>query len=677
MSDIRSPGIGSGIDVNSLVTQLIAAEGAPATRSLDRREANLQAELSAFGSLKGALSSFRSSIGLLANESAFTDISANSSDTDILTATAGDNAVDGSYKLVVNQLADAQSLVTTGFTTTSDVIGTGTLSFKFGTGVYSSGPDTYAFTPDADKATQTVTIDSSNNTVQGVADAINEANIGATASIIFDGSSYRLTIVSSTAGADNAIELSVVDSGDSNNTDTSGLSQLAFNTSVTNLSETTAAQNALFTVNGLSVSSSTNSIKDTIQGVTLDLVKADALKPVTIDVSRNQDVVTNAARNFVNAYNSLYSTINDLASYDSENKQGGLLLGDAVIRSVTTQLRNTLNVAASDLPGTFTSLSSIGITTERDGSLKLDNSKLDAAVASDPNAVAALFAEAGRVSNSNNFKYISSTNTSREGTFAVNITQAASQGVLTGVDFAYDSGTPITVNSANDDLSFTIDGVSTGTITLTQANYTGAQLAIEMQTRINGVGVLSDAGVSVKVTFDDSDANNERFVITSDRYGDGSKAELVSVEGSAFGLATATAVTGLNVEGTIGGFSATGSGRTLTSLDGLAIELKDDLTGNRGNLTFSRGIASRLNSLIDGLLDPKAGIESRISGYESNIEDITGQRERLATRLLGIEARLRAQFTALDLLVSQLNTTGNFLSQQLNALPALDLARRR
>ncbi|VAW73996.1 Flagellar hook-associated protein FliD [hydrothermal vent metagenome] len=676
MSDIRSPGIGSGIDVNSLVTQLIAAEGAPATRSLDRREANLQAELSAFGSLKGALSSFRSSVSFLSNESAFTDISANSSDTDIITASS-DSAVDGSYRVVVNQLAEAQSLVTTGFTTTSDIIGTGTLSFKFGTGVYSSGPDTYAFTPNPDKATQTVTIDSNNNTVQGVADAINDANIGATASVIFDGSNYKLTVSSTTAGADNAIELTVADTSDANNTDTNGLSQLAFNASVTNLSETTAAQDALFTVNGLSVTSATNSVKDAIQGLTLNLIKADAAKPVTVTVSRNDGVVSNAARNFVTAYNSLFETVNSLSSYDAENNQGGLLLGDAVIRSVTTQIRSTLNAASSELPGTITSLASIGITTERDGSLKLDNTKLDAAVAADPNAVAALFAEAGRVSNPNNVKFLSAGSSAKQGNFAVNITQVATQGTLSGLDFGYDAATPITVDNTNDDLSFTIDGISTGTITLTQADYTGAQLAVEIQTRINGVSALGDAGVTVKVSFDDTDSNNERFIITSNRYGDGSKAELVSVEGSAFGLAAATASTGLNIEGTIGGFATTGSGRVLTTLDGLAVELKDDLLGDHGSITFSRGLASRLDSLIDGLLDPKAGIESRIAGYESNISDISNQRERLGVRLLGIEERLRAQFTALDLLVSQLNSTSNFLNQQLNSLPALDLANRR
>lgn len=676
MASFQSPGIGSGLDVNSLVTQLIAAEGAPATRSLDRREASLQAELSAFGSLKGALSSFKSSVSFLSSETAFTNIAADSSDDDILTATASSDASDGNYRITVNQLAESHSLVTSGFTNTSDVIGTGTLTFKFGTGVYSSGPDTYAFTPDADKATQTVTIDSTNNTVQGVADAINDADIGVSASVIFDGSNYKLTVSSSEAGADNAVEVSVVDTGDNNNTDTNGLSQLAFNTSVTNLDQTVAAQDALFTINGLSVTSSTNTVKDAIQGVTLNLVKKDTLTPVTLDIARNKGVVSNAASNFVTAYNTLFETVNELSNYNAETDQAGLLLGDGVIRSITTQIRNTLNVATSELPGSFSSLASIGITTEPDGSLKLDNTVLDAAVTNDPDAVAALFAIAGRVSSSTGVKFLSSQSGTAEGTFAVNITQAATQGQLTGVDFGYD-GTDITVDSTNDDLSFTIDGINTGTLTLTQADYSGAELAVELQTRINGVSALTEAGVSVKVTFDDSDSNNEHFVISSNRYGDASKVVLGSVEGAAFGLATASSVTGINVEGTIGGFASTGSGRTLTSLDGLAIELQDDLTGSHGNVTFSRGLASRLDSLIESFLQPTAGIESRISGFETNISDIDEQRERLSNRLLSLEDRLRAQFSALDLLVSQLNSTSNFLNQQLSSLPPLDLVNRK
>lgn len=674
MATISSPGIGSGLDINGLVSQLVQAEGVPVTNSLNRREAELQAELSAYGSLKGALSSFRSSVNFLSRQSAFEDIAADSSDTDILTAEAAAGVVDGDYRIRVDQLAESHSLVTAGFTDTTDVVGTGTLTFKFGTGIYSSGPDTYAFTQDADKAAQTVSIDSSNNTLQGVSDAINDADIGITASVIYDGSDYRLTLSADAAGADNAIEVSVVDSGDSDNTDNAGLSQLAFNTTVTNLDETVAAQDAKFSINGLNVTSSTNTVSDAVAGVTLNLAKADATKTVNVNIKRNTGVVTNAVNNFVNSYNSLFETINELSGYDADSEQAGLLLGDGVVRSVTTQIRNTLNSAARELPGSLTSLASIGITTTRDGSLEVDNTALGKAVKNDPDAVAALFSEAGRV-DTDQVKFISSKTTSAEGVFAVNISRAASQGSYTAVDFGYD-GSPLTVDSSNDDFSFTIDGISTGTITLTHADYTGAQLAVELQTRINGVSELGDNDVSVKVSFDDSDPGNEHFVITSNRYGDGSKVEVVSVEGAAFGLSGGTATTGVNVEGTIGGFAATGSGRVLTSLDGIKVELEDNLTGSHGNVTFSRGMASRLTSLVNELLHTDAGIASRISGFESNISDIEGQREKLSARLVSLEARLRAQFSALDLLVSRLNSTSNYLNQQLSSLPPLDLVNR-
>jgi len=674
MASITAPGIGSGLDINSLVTQLVQAEATPAVNVLDRRETGLQAELSAYGSLRGALSSFRSSVSFLSNVSAFESITASSSDEDILTTTTSDGVVDGNYRVRVDQLAESHSLVTGGFTDTTDVVGTGTLSFKFGTGVYSSGPDTYAFTQDADKASQTVTIDSSNNTLQGVSDAINDAEIGVTASIIFDGSNYRLTLLADDAGADNALEVSVVDTGDANNTDNVGLSQLAFNTSVTNLDETVAAQDANFSINGLNVTSSTNTVTDAIDGITLNLISADPAKTIDVTIARNSGVISNAVNNFINDYNSMIGTIGGLSGFDADTEEAGVLLGDSVVRSITTQIRNTLNDSVKELAGSFTSLASIGVTTERDGSLSVDSSALNAAISNDPDAVASLFAEAGRVDN-NQISYISSKTDSAEGVFAVNITRAATQGNYVAVDFGYD-GSPITVNNGNDDLSFTIDGVSTGTITLTNADYTGAQLAVELQTRINGVKDLSDQDVSVTVTFDDSDSNNEHFVITSNRYGDASKIEVVSAEGSAFGLSGGTATTGVNVEGTIGGRSATGSGRVLTALDGLKIELQDNLTGSHGNVTFTRGIASRLTSLVNSLLDPDAGIASRISGFEKNISEIDVQREELGERLINLETRLRAQFGALDLLVQQLNTTSSFLTQQLAALPPLDLVGR-
>jgi len=674
MASITSPGIGSGLDINGLVGQLIQAEAAPVASSLNRRETELQAELSAYGSLRGALSSFRTSVSFLSSVSAFENISASSSDDDILTVESGEGVVDGNYRVRVDQLAESHSLVTGGFSDTTDVVGTGTLSFKFGTGVYTSGTDTYAFTQDPDKAAQTVTIDTSNNTLQGVSDAINDADIGVTASIIFDGSNYRLTLLADDAGADNALEVSVVDTGDSDNDDNVGLSQLAFNTTVTNLDETVAAQDAVFSINGLNVTSSTNTVTDALDGVTLNLVTADPAKTIDVSISRNTGVISNAVNNFISDYNSLVETISDLSGYDAETEQAGILLGDGVVRSITTQIRNTLNDATKELAGSITSLASIGVTTERDGSLQVDNSALNAAISNDPDAVAALFAEAGRVDN-NQVKYISSKTDTAEGVFAVNITRAATQGNYTAVDFGYD-GTPITVDSSNDELSFTIDGISTGTLTLTNADYTGAQLAVELQTRINGVKALSDQDVSVTVAFDDSDANNEHFVITSNRYGDASKVEVVSVEGAAFGLTGGTATTGVNVEGSIGGRASTGSGRVLTTLDGLKVELLDDLTGSHGNVTFTRGVASRLTSLVNSLLHPDAGIASRISGFESNIADIDVQRERLGERLVNLETRLRAQFGALDLLVQQLTTTSNFLNQQLSSLPDLDLVGR-
>jgi len=675
MASITSPGIGSGLDINSLVSQLVQAEGAPVASNLNRRETEIQAELSAYGSLNGALSTFRSSVGFLSGVGAFEDISASSSDEDILTASSDIGVSDGSYSLKVSQLAEAQSLVTSGFSNTTDEVGTGTLTFRFGAGVYSSGPDTYAFTQDASKATQTVTIDSTNNTLQGVSDAINSADIGITASIIFDGSDYRLTLLADDAGADNAIEVSVLDTGDANNTDTNGLSQLAFNSSVTNLDETISAKDAIFSVNGLNVTSSTNTVTDTIEGITLNLIKADATKTVNVTVARNTAVVSNAVNNFVSGYNALIETIENLSGFDAETNQGGILLGDGVVRSITSQIRNTLNSSSRELSGNITSLASIGITTERDGSLVIDKSTLDATIKSDPTAVAALFAEVGRVDNAQT-RFVSSKTDTAEGTLAVNITRAATQGTYTGVDFGYASGTPITIGTANDNFSFTVDGISTGTITLTNADYTGAQLAVELQTRINGVKALSDSDASVKVSFDDSDPLNERFVITSDRYGDASTVEVNSAEGTALGLSGGTKTTGVNVEGTIGGRTSVGSGRELTTLDGLKIELLDNLIGSHGTVTFSRGIASRLNSLVTSLLSAEAGIASRISGFESNIEAINVQRQELTERLVGIEARLRERFSRLDLLVSQLNVTSNFLTQQLANLPPLDLVGR-
>jgi len=684
MASISSPGIGSGLDINAMLTSIIEAERAPTSNRLDFKEATYQAQLSGYGSLKGALSSFQSTLTTLSFTSAFRSPSADTNNLDVLTADVSDAAADSSYSIKVNELAQAQTLVTTGFANVSDVVGTGTLTFKFGTTDYvKDDPDAVppvveaynSFVINADKPAESIIIDETNNTLQGIRDAVNSSDAGVTASIIYDGSAYRLTFASKETGADASMEVTVIDSGDGDtHTDMNGLSRLAFNSGATNLDQTLEARDASLSINGLVVTSGSNVVSEAITGVTLNLKEAQLVTDaaVNLDVKRSDSVVSNSVYSFVNEYNAFVDTVNSLSSYDPDTNQSGILLGDSVLRGVTSQLRRELNDKIDGLSSSFQNLTDIGVSTDRDGKLSIDNERLDAAIAADADAVAYLFAAAGQTGNEQ-VVFAGSSSASKPGNYPVNITQIATQGNYTGNSFGY-SGS-IVIGGSNDTLSLAIDGISTGTITLTNDTYTGAALANELQARINGAKPLKDDGVSVNVIFDDTSGV---FSISSTRYGDASSVNVSSVEGSGYGLTAGNGVAGVNVAGTIGGQAATGSGRFLSGsvdAEGLQVEILGSQPGNYGSISFSRGIADKLNSVVDTLLASEGSLETKIDGIEGRIEGLGADREQLDRRLFALEERMRSQFIAMDLLVGQLQSTGSYLTQQLESLPRIGVRR--
>ena len=239
------------IDVASLVSQLISVESRPLT-TMNQQIGSYQAKITTLGTIQSALSSFQSTVKSLSNPSQFQQLAVTSSDSTVLSASTTTGATAGSYSMSVNSLAQPQTLVAQGQTSTTAPIGSGTsttLSFDFGT---VSGS---AFTSNGN-GTKSITIDSSNNSLSGIASAINAANMGVTASIVNDGSSapYRLVLTSNTTGAGNSMQITAASGGDS--TLSSLLTQNYAGTQ--NLTQTVAAQNAQFTINGTSISSSSS-----------------------------------------------------------------------------------------------------------------------------------------------------------------------------------------------------------------------------------------------------------------------------------------------------------------------------------------------------------------------------------------------------------------------------------
>lgn len=382
----------SGIDVNAIVSQLMIVERQPLD-ALKTKETGIQAKLTALGLIKSNMSSFQSAVQALGSSStsSFNTFKATSSDTAIFSASAGSTAVAGSYSLEISKLAKAQSLAAAGQLDQTAAIGTGTLTFDFGTitggtlnvsGKYDvpGGALATSFDPNG-TGPKVVTIDAAHNTLQGIRDAINAAKIGVTASIINDGSGtpYRLALSSDSTGASNSIKISVA--GDA------ALANLLDHdptTTTQNLTETATAQNAEFKVNGVAISKASNLVTDAIDGISLTLSKVTT-SPATLTVARDTTAVTDKVAAFVKAYNDLYTAMKNSSAYKSKSA----LEGDSTLRSLQTTMRSIASSTVSG--GTLANLYQVGITFQSNGTMQLDSAKLSSAMSTDFNDVANLF----------------------------------------------------------------------------------------------------------------------------------------------------------------------------------------------------------------------------------------------------------------------------------------------
>lgn len=652
---LSSAGIGSNLDVEGIVSKLMSVERQPLAK-FAREEASYQAKLSGFGTLKGAISAFQSAAKGLSDLGKFQGVKAAIGDSSIATISASATATPGSYSLLVSKLAKAQKLVADG--TASDVspIGKGVISFDFGT----SGPGTF---DSSGLGVKTITIDDTNNSLQGIRDAINKAGIGVTATIVNDGgaSPYRLALTSESTGLASSMKITVANAGAD-----AGLSDLITHDPAAGslLTQSVAAQNAEFTVDGIAVTKPTNKITDVISGATLNLVK-ESTTATNITVERDTGPITSSVNAFVKAYNDVTQNLRDATAYNPSTKVAAVLNGEASVRTIHAQVRGVLIAPIEGGATTLSRLSDIGVTLQKDGSLAVDNSKLTAAINTKSTEIAGLFASVGKTSDTT-VTYSASTADTVAGTYAVNITKLATQGSLTAT-----GATGLTIGSGNDTLDITLNGL-TATIKLAQKTYTPAELAAELQAKINGATEFSKESASAVVT-----ESGGVLKITSNRYGSASTTKITGGNAQAYlNFVGATSVDGIDVEGTIGGHAASGSGQTLTgtknsAVAGLAIAIIGGATGNRGNVNFSRGYASQFDQLASKLLSADAPLQARTDGLNASIKNVGKTREAMLERLDMTEKRYRAQFTSLDLIISKMNTTSTYLSQQLAQISSL------
>ena len=380
---ISATGIGSGLDVDSIVSSLVSAEGDAKTLLLTNKRSDTQFEVSAFGALKSTLSTFASSLSFLKTTSNFESNTLTSSDTSIFTATSSGSVAPGTFNIEVRALAESQKLLTSGFTDQDTEVGTGTLTISVGNESFN------------------VVIDSANDTLTQISSAINNAtdNKGVSTTVVnvddgMGGTEAKLILSSDQSGTDNQITVTI-DDADANDTDASGLSAFYYDTSDATtperLTQINAAVDADIYIDGQRVLSSSNTVTDAIEGVTITVNKADSGVNYSLTVDTDVPTIKTNIENFVSNYNTLRTFINDVTEFDPATGEAAVLLGDSITRNLSNQIRKQLSESVSGINGDFSTLVDLGITTSSDGTLSINSTKLDSVLTSNLDDVAQLF----------------------------------------------------------------------------------------------------------------------------------------------------------------------------------------------------------------------------------------------------------------------------------------------
>lgn len=763
-------GLNSGLNTTEIIDSIMAAERRPAVLMENQKaeQTNIISTLKAF---QAKLLAVSTEVAKLSRTSTFEQTSVNLSDEGFLTATASGRVAEGSYDVSVLSLARNHQVASQGFNSEAEaVFGTGTIDIAVGDG-----------------SSVAITIDTSNNSLTGIRDAINKAKAGVTASIINDGSdanAYRLVLTGNKTGVKNKISLTSHLSGTTNLNVTTATfdvpesrSVAGTTTSAVSLGATAAYSGAsnktyTFTVAGsgvqtvgsdmitlnwtdgtnsgtivvseadtevelvgtgadglklnfgagaltagdtfevgtfapllqdasdaklaigsasgygspITISSETNEFKQVISGLTLNLTKETAVgQTINITTAVNVDGIKSSIKALLDKFNDATKFVDDQNSYNPDTKQAGALLGDYALQTMSYSLRAAVGSRITGLESKYNQLATIGIRTNATGQLVIaDPNRLEAAIREDFDAVVNLFVDSGNSSNTG-ISFVSSTGKTRVGEeFEVNITQAATRGVLRGSGLTSPAATPLTLTTSNNRLKLTVDGLLSDEIVLTARSYNStADLVREIQAKIDSDAKIGTRGVTVQWV--ETGADTGYLEITSSQYGSGSSVKMMSAvpdsAQSVLGFGNNNSIVGKDVAGTINGEAADGKGQILTGKEGnakteglkLRVTLDEGQVGAEaeGMVIVAKGIAAKLSDTITSLTQAGEGmLDSRIKSYEKQVQNLTDRIKEFDVRLALRRESLERKWYGMEQALGQLNSLGSYLSGQITSINA-------
>lgn len=661
---VKTLGSGSGLDTSSLIDNLVSVYKAPDGARLTTKKTLLETQISDYGLLRSAISKFETAASTLGNPDTFNAKSASIPTTSLLSVSKLDaSASVGEYAINVDAIAKAQTLSSGGFASQTAPIGKGSLAIRFGT--WNDSATT--FTLDSSKTGGTITIDDSNNSLVGLRDAINKANLGVKASILNIGGTNKL-MVTSPSGASNEVEITATESAGS-----PGLAAFNFNNTSRNFTQQQGGEDAVVRINGMTVTRSSNHLTDVIPGIEFDLFAKSTTETVSVGITEDKSIGEKAIRDFVTAYNTFLSDTGKLIGFDKEKNANGSLKQDSSAKNLIQQIKAQFGAPITGLSGKFSTLSDLGIRTKLDGTLEIDDdaskpTSFKSAIANNFEAVRDVFVPK-KTSTSAQMNVTKHSDKSVSGSYAVNITTQATQGGLLGGaisgTFPFDTSGKVLTFKVN------VNGTESGTITLPTKTYaSAADMAIDLQSLINVDSVLSAAKASTSVSYNSS---SNRFEFTSNDYGSSSKVSITTVgaDMGSLGLSVAAGTTGTDVAGTVDGVAGFGYGKVLlpalgSKAEGLSITVEPGAT--TANISFSRGFAGTFTSLLGGFLSNTGIIKTRETAITKDQDRVKTDQTALDRRANSYRSRLQAQFSAMESVVRSLKSTGTFLTGAFKAL---------
>jgi flagellar hook-associated protein 2 len=665
---ITIDGLVSGLDTGAIIDGLLALQQQRVDR-LNVRKQDLLVRQASFKGVEARLASLRGAISRMARSvnNVLDAKSVRSSHADLAAATATSSAPTGAYQFTINSLATAHVVAAQGFDDEDAAVTQGELTVRVG-----SGP------------AATITVDDSNDTLRGLADAINNSQGEVTASIVNDGgaSPYRLLLSAKKTGAANAISITngLAASG-------GGAVRPEFTTSPAVQEPADAVVTIGSGAGAVTVQSATNRVEGLFPGLTIDLLTADPTKTVTLTVANDAESATKAVADFVQAFNDAMTYIDEQVKYQAESGIAGPLLGERSVTDVQDALRSAALDSVVGLGTQANRLSAVGITVNAQGRLDFNSTKFADALSGRtpgiaPGDVRRLFALDGQSSHAGVRFVLGGADTKESAAgYEVDIDQAATRAQLTAAT-ALDASTLI--DGTNNELTFTLDG-KTVTVTLAEGTYTREELAAEVE----AVAIAHPELVGRRLS---AGLSGDALELTSDSYGSSSTISIVGGTAlSALKFSGGETDNGQDVAGKfiVNGVveTATGSGRLLigdsdnANTADLQVRIllgeADVLAGPEAIVTVSRGVAARLDALLNEWLDPVSGQVETVNGrFDDTIDGIDGSIARLNESFEAQRERLILQFAALESTLAQLQSTGNFLTAQLAALPAIGASRR-